>query len=106
MFGISLLGAVIAGLYGAVHDQISYSISPEYFTKMKFEQFSYADFGFPPRVCASEVGFLATWWVGLFAGWYVDEEKMHRSVVCDSPDCDPRSWPPGSAAWHLPETGK
>lgn len=68
---IALQGAIVAGLYGALHDQISYSISPEYFTKLKFYQFSYADFGWPPRVFASEVGFLATWWVGLFAGWFL-----------------------------------
>ncbi|HYV35363.1 MAG TPA: hypothetical protein VE988_06650 [Gemmataceae bacterium] len=71
MVRIALLGAALAGTYGALHDQISYSISPEYFTKMKFFQFSWADFGWPPRVFASEVGFLATWWVGLFGGWFV-----------------------------------
>src|SRR5580700_8579924 len=71
MLCIALLGAVVAGMYGALHDQISYSISPEYFTKLKFRQFSYADFGWPHRVFASEVGFLATWWVGLFAGWFL-----------------------------------
>jgi len=63
------LGALVAGAYGALHDQVSYSISPEYFTKMKFYQFAYADFGWPPRVFAAEVGFLATWWVGLIGGW-------------------------------------
>src|SRR5438046_38428 len=71
MARIALLGAALAGPYGAVHDQISFSLSPEYFTKMKFLQFSWADFGWPPRVFASEVGFLATWWVGLFGGWFV-----------------------------------
>jgi len=71
MIRIALTGAAVAGLYGALHDQISYSISPEYFTKMKFYQFSYADFGWPPRVFVSEIGFLATWWVGLFAGWFL-----------------------------------
>ncbi|HTK77636.1 MAG TPA: hypothetical protein VL371_20390 [Gemmataceae bacterium] len=71
MARIALLGAVIAGAYGAVHDQISYSISPEYFTKLKFVQFSWADVGLPDRGFASEVGFLASWWVGLFAGWFL-----------------------------------
>jgi hypothetical protein len=71
MVRIALLGAAIAGPYGALHDQISYSIAPEYFTKLKFKQFSYADFGWPPRVFAAEVGFLATWWVGLLAGWFL-----------------------------------
>ena len=69
MLGIAAVGAVLAGCYGTLHDQISYTISPEYFTKVKFEQFRYADFGWPPRVMVSEVGFLASWWVGLIGGW-------------------------------------
>ena len=69
MFGIAILGAILAGVYGALHDQVSYTISPEYFTKMKFEQFDYANFGWPQRVFASEVGFLASWWVGMIGGW-------------------------------------
>ena len=68
---LSLLGAFIAGLYGMIHDQITYSISREYFTKLKFEQFAYADFGFPERVLVGEIGFLATWWLGLFIGWFL-----------------------------------
>jgi hypothetical protein len=66
---ITLLGALVAGMYGALHDQISFTISPEYFTKMKFLQFAYANFRWPQRLFASEVGFLGTWWVGLIAGW-------------------------------------
>ncbi len=56
-------GALAGGLYGAVHDQISFSISREYFTRMKFIQFAWADFGWPERLFAAEVGFLATWWM-------------------------------------------
>jgi hypothetical protein len=44
MFGLAVMGALIAGAYGILHDQISYTISPEYFTKLKFEQFHYANF--------------------------------------------------------------
>jgi hypothetical protein len=69
MIGVSLLGALLAGVYGAVHDQISYSISPEYFTKLKFHQFSYANCGFHPRIFAAEVGFLASFWVGMIVAW-------------------------------------
>ena len=71
MFGCAVAGALLAGCYGVVHDQITYSISPEYFTRLKFAQFHYADFGFPPRVYVAEIGFLATWWVGLVAGWFI-----------------------------------
>ena len=60
MLGYALLGSLLAGVYGIIHDQITYSISPEYFTRLKFSQFHYADFGFPPRVFVAEIGFLAT----------------------------------------------
>ena len=71
MLGHSVLGAVVAGLYGALHDQVTFSISQEYFTRLKFSQFHYADFGLPPRVFVAEIGFLATWWVGLAAAWFI-----------------------------------
>ena len=69
MLGIAFLGAGIAGLYGIVHDQVTYSISQEYFTRLKFTQFRWANMGLPVRVFVAEIGFLATWWVGLIAGW-------------------------------------
>lgn len=69
MLRIACLGALIAGLYGILHDQITYSISPDYFTRMKFRQFHWANFGFPVRVFVAEIGFLASWWVGMFGGW-------------------------------------
>ena len=61
MFGISLVGALVGGIYGIVHDQVTYTISPEYFTKMKFNQFYYANYGFSDRIFAGTIGFLATW---------------------------------------------
>ncbi|MBC7172239.1 MAG: hypothetical protein H5U40_07440 [Polyangiaceae bacterium] len=57
----------IAGLFGIVHDQLTYSIAPEYYTRFKFEQFRIAP-ALAPRVGAAIVGFLATWWVGLLLG--------------------------------------
>lgn len=71
IIGYGFLGAIIAGLYGIVHDQVTYSISEEYFTRLKFIQFAYADAGFPRRVFVGEIGFLATWWVGFVAGWFI-----------------------------------
>jgi hypothetical protein len=71
IIGISLLGALVGGIYGVLHDQITYSISEEYFTKLKFHQFHYANFGFPVRIFVGEVGFLATWWVGMFSAWFL-----------------------------------
>jgi hypothetical protein len=71
LLGYAVLGSLLAGIYGILHDQITYSISPEYFTGGKFKQFHYADFGFPPRVFVAEIGFLATWWVGFIAAWFI-----------------------------------
>ncbi|MCU0874407.1 MAG: hypothetical protein MUE50_18895 [Pirellulaceae bacterium] len=71
MLGYAVLGAIVAGVYGILHDQVSYSISQEYFTRLKFLQFRYADFGWSQRVFVAEIGFLATWWVGFFAAWFI-----------------------------------
>jgi len=64
---------LIAGLYGIIHDQITYTICPEYYTKFKFYQFRIAEVGeeaiFPnARTYVSLVGFMATWWTGLIIG--------------------------------------
>jgi hypothetical protein len=66
----ALIGALVAGGYGIVHDEITYTISPEYFTRVKFKQFAIADFGLPRRIFVGEIGFLATWWVGFIAVWF------------------------------------
>lgn len=92
MIRIALLGAIVAGCYGALHDQVSYAISPEYFTKLKFRQFSYADFGGPPRLFASEVGFLATWWVGLCAGWLVARAGLVELPAAERRGCTFKSF--------------
>lgn len=63
------IAILVAGVYGILHDQITYSISPEYFTKFKYKQF-----GFEPewfgghRATVAVIGFLATWWMGLLIG--------------------------------------
>lgn len=65
-----MFGALVAGIYGILHDQITYTISNEYFTKFKFDQFAHANPGFGGnRVFASVIGFLATWWIGCIMGW-------------------------------------
>jgi hypothetical protein len=70
---IIVLAALVGGIYGIIHDQLTYSISPEYYTKFKFIQFGFVDFGneaiLPnPRLSVAGVGFLATWWMGLPIG--------------------------------------
>ena len=71
MLGAAVIGAILAGVFGIVHDQITYTISPEYYTKLKFYQFWYANFGLPERLFVAEVGVLATWWVGFFCAWFL-----------------------------------
>jgi hypothetical protein len=58
----------VAGLFGAIHDQISYSVSNEYFTKFKFIQFRLLDSASPERIRVAEIGFLASWWMGIPLG--------------------------------------
>jgi len=63
------LSPLIGGIYGILNDQLTFTISPEYYTKFKFYQFGLMDMGneaiFPnPRIEVSAVGFLACWWMG------------------------------------------
>jgi hypothetical protein len=70
---IVLVAIVIACLYGVGHDQVTYTISPEYYTKFKFIQFDLADsiaaqHMTQPRSAVVFVGVKATWWLGLYLG--------------------------------------
>lgn len=77
LLGLTLLGAVLAGGYGVLHDQITYTISPEYFTRLKFDQFAYANpGGGSPRLFAGIIGFLATWWVGAMTAWILSRVSL------------------------------
>lgn len=64
-----LSSVLIAGIYGVVHDQVTYSISSEYYTNFKFIQFNIADtLRSNERLGAGIIGFLATWWTGIPVG--------------------------------------
>ena len=69
---IILITPLICGLFGILHDQVTYSIAPEYFTKFKFIQFRLVDenmqMHMSNRAGAVIVGFMATWWVGIPIG--------------------------------------
>lgn len=56
-----------AALFGALHNQISFSIGPSYFFDVKFAQFS-IDPLLRNRIGASVVGILASWWMGPLMG--------------------------------------
>lgn len=77
------IACFVAGLFGAVHNQVSYTVSPDYFHAFKFIQFQIA----PPlhnRAGAALVGFLAAWWTGIVIGPVL-------TIVCGRV-CDHR-WP-------------
>lgn len=60
-------GCLFAGAYGAFHNQISYTVSPDYFHAFKFRQFR-IPVEEQNRTGASIVGWRASWWMGLFIG--------------------------------------
>ena len=80
---ILIIAPILGGVYGVIHDQVTYSISEEYYTKFKFIQFGLENWGLGenigtilnpeikldnPRFGASIIGVLATWWVGMIIG--------------------------------------
>ncbi len=68
LFALLLIAAcLVAGLYGALHNQVSYTVSPDYFFAFKFRQFAIPE-GLHNRVGASIVGWYASWWMGLCIG--------------------------------------
>ncbi len=67
-FLLGFAAMVLSGIFGIVHDQISYTVSPEYFTLFKFPQFGIPE-DTSPRLGAVFVGFLASWWMGIPIGF-------------------------------------
>ena len=93
-----VVGCLTAGLFGALHDQVSYSVSPDYFHAFKFHQFQ-----IPPhlhnRVGAAIVGWRASWWMGpiigvplLTAGLLLPDWRAYLK----------HSWLSAWAPWRLP----
>lgn len=66
---VLLLGLAIAaaGVFGALHNQVSYSIGPSYFHDLKFKQFAIAP-DLHNRLGAAQVGWFASWWMGAVIG--------------------------------------
>lgn len=78
MLVVAFFGALIAAVYGIAHDQITYSISSEYFTEVKFKQFSYANFGFSDRIFVCFIGAIASWWVGMVIAWFLARKLIPK----------------------------
>ncbi len=62
-----LLACLFAGVYGILHNQITYTVSPDYFHQFKFIQFNIHP-TWHSRIGAASVGWMASWWMGLIIG--------------------------------------
>lgn len=62
-----LAACLVAGVYGAIHNQISYTVAPDYFHSFKFQQFDIPR-DLHNRLGAALVGWYASWWMGLIIG--------------------------------------
>ncbi len=61
------IACLSAGLFGMVHNQLSYSVGASYFHEFKFAQFA-IDGDLQNRLGAALVGWRASWWMGLLIG--------------------------------------
>ena len=64
---LMLVACVLASIYGALHNQVSYTVSPEAFVQIYFFQFG-VERGGAERWDAALIGIRATWWMGLYIG--------------------------------------
>lgn len=64
---VVLLAIPVCALFGALHNQVSYTVSPDYFHAFKFYQFDVAE-PLRNRLGASLVGVGASWWMGVPLG--------------------------------------
>jgi hypothetical protein len=87
---IVIVAPLLAALYGTLHDQLTYTISPEYYTKFKFFQFELTEnkeeaILSNPRLAVAAVGVMATFWMGipigiiLGAGW-LNPSQVERNA--------------------------
>jgi len=66
---IVIFSIIIASVFGAIHNQISYSISNEFFEDFLFGNFGTNEWNLNnKRIEASVVGILASYWVGFILG--------------------------------------
>ena len=71
IFVFLILSAVLlAGFYGALFDQITYTVSNEFFTKMRFHQHGVKG-NVNERWEVAKIGFENTWKVGLILGTFL-----------------------------------
>lgn len=61
------LASLAASIFGAAHNQLSFTVGPDYFHQLKFPQFGIPD-ALPDRLGAAVVGVQASWWMGVLVG--------------------------------------
>ncbi|HVD97624.1 MAG TPA: hypothetical protein VNB90_05415 [Cytophagaceae bacterium] len=84
-----LLAIMIAGVYGALYDQITFSISNEFFTQMRFARLGIVEGDVNTRWEVAKIGFVNTWSVGLVLGsilsliglLHADNKKMFYTTL-------------------------
>ncbi len=75
------LACFTAGLFGALHNQVSFTAGPAYFHDLKFAQFRIPA-STPDRWGAAQVGWKASWWMGLILGTPMAAAALrHRAML-------------------------
>jgi len=82
---LTLAACLLVGTYGVLHDQLTYTISQEYYTKFKFYQFGLLDGDMPgpltdARLWVCYIGFMATWWSGVPVGIILGSLSIDRDL--------------------------
>ena len=84
LFFILLLSPILGAAYGIAHNQFTYTLSPEFYTKFMFLQFGLwdeAQFNTNNhRGLVSMVGAMSTWWVGLIIGVVLGAIGMRQAT--------------------------
>jgi hypothetical protein len=71
----------LAALYGFVHDQFTYTICPEFFTKFRFLNYEFPEL-WHPRTSAGVIGILNSWKIGIPLGIVLTwAGYFHREVT-------------------------
>ena len=71
---------LVACIFGALHDQITFTLSPEYFQKIKFQQFAWLSFGRPDRLRVAAIGSVACAGLGALFGWLLGRRLLQAKI--------------------------
>lgn len=77
---VAAFGGLLAGVYGVGNDLWTYSIGPEYFTKVKFNAFWFTNLGLGNRAFAGTIGFFAAGSAGFFVSWFL-ARRLGKAIL-------------------------